>query len=113
MTSIVSWAVISDHQIDRPPRSQAEGWNKYIKHYKDRGSTPFAVTRCTYLELILDQLAENRVDTADFRHYFTVIHKEAAPIGAKRLFYSYVTSDTNPRSMRSIVETRECCSSRT
>jgi hypothetical protein len=57
--------------------------------------------------LLLDKLAENRMDTADFRQLFAAIHKEATPTGAKRLFYSHVTSVTNTGSMRSILETRE------
>lgn len=44
----------------------------------------------------------------DFRHFFTGIHKEATPIGAERIFYSHVTSVTNPHFMRSIMEIREC-----
>jgi len=56
----------------------------------------------------LDKLAENRVGAVDFRHFFAAIHKEATPIGAERTFYSHVTSVTNPRSMRSILEIREC-----
>ena len=46
--------------------------------------------------------------TVDFRQLFTGIHKEATPIGAERIFYSHVTSVTNPHFMRSIMEIREC-----
>lgn len=45
---------------------------------------------------------------ADFRHLFAAIHKKATPIETERIFYSHVTSVTNPHFMRSIMEIREC-----
>jgi len=48
------------------------------------------------------------VGAADFRRFFTAIHKEATPIGAERMFYSHVTSVTNPHFMGRIMEIREC-----
>jgi hypothetical protein len=47
------------------------------------------------------------MDMADFRHYFATIHKETTPTGEKRILYSHVTAVSNPRSIRSILDTRE------
>lgn len=46
--------------------------------------------------------------TVDFLQFFAATHKEATPIEAERIFYSHLTSVTNPHFMRSIMEIREC-----